>query len=213
VTLRGFPWWILATVPLAALWAACQVYPTTTTSSFDLEGAHLDLTCSDCHGTDLDTPPPTKCSGCHDGDLPPVHWVEEDCGECHGQERWDDLEFEHEEWPLTGAHLETPCEDCHTDGSFEAEESCLVCHAEDKPAGHTDDDCWHCHGTVDWVPLFAHAGFPLVGGHSGVPCIRCHADGYHDVPHECVACHLDDKPGNHGSGNNNCEQCHDVYGW
>jgi len=214
MTLRRRPWWILAAVATAGLWAACQVYTEDNQSSFDLEGAHAALTCSDCHEADFDELPPRRCGGCHEQDTPPVHWRDEDCGECHGQEVWDDLEYEHEEWALTGAHVETPCEDCHTDGTFEADDGCQGCHEEDAPWGHLIAECWHCHGTEDWVPLFAHAGFDLVGGHADVPCLECHIGGeVDDTPDDCFSCHEDDKPNNHGSGNNNCEQCHDVYSW
>ncbi len=207
-------WWPLAAIPLAALWTACQVYSSPTTSSFDLEGAHVELTCSDCHDADFSETPPSRCEGCHADDRPVVHWDEDDCGECHSQERWDDLEFDHEEWPLTGAHLETPCEDCHVDGSFDADESCAGCHEDDLPTGHLEQECWHCHDTSSWDPLFAHGGFPLVGGHAGVPCLSCHVGGeVDDTPDDCYSCHADDKPNSHGGGMNNCEECHNVYSW
>src|SRR6185369_2983307 len=54
-------------------------------------------------------------------------------------------------------------------------------------------------------------GFELQGGHSTVPCARCHDAGqYAGTPHDCNSCHLDRHGGRFGAA---CTRCHDVSTW
>ncbi len=200
-------WIALTIVVLAGL--HCAVHEQTIMASFTLEGAHADIACSECHFGDYVTPPPRNCLGCHDEDTPAPHWPEE-CGECHGQDVWDDLEFVHEEYELTGAHLDAVCADCHEEDDWEASTICSACHEDERPEGHITLDCVDCHDTVAWEPpTWGHGFFILEGGHADRQCTDCHAGGYHDTPDECHDCHS--SPGGHPD--HGCEQCHNIYSW
>jgi len=202
---------LLAAAVLVLTAGDCTVHqPDTVLVPFDLEGAHGTLDCSACHTDGFDQELPRSCLGCHQEDRPGLHW-EDDCGDCHGQEVWDDLTYPHEEWPLDGAHLLVACEDCHEE-PWEAETSCLACHGDDAPAGHLVNECIFCHGTEAWQPpTFQHASFPLDGAHAGLGCTDCHVGGEMHPPHQCQDCHSADRPLNHPPGD--CGQCHRATEW
>ncbi len=190
--------------------AGCGVHEDSSSSHFTIEGAHQDLSCSACHGEDFEESPATSCTGCHQGDRPTAHWDDE-CNECHGQWRWDDLEYEHDEWPLTGAHVDTYCWDCHPQ-DFDAEDDCEDCHDEDRPSGHIGSGCDECHDTVSWhPPTWDHPGFALEGGHGGLGCTQCHVNGFGDLSSSCTSCHAGDAPNDHPDLE--CSQCHTIWDW
>jgi len=195
---------------LALALVGCGIHERQRDVTFTIEGAHQELSCSACHGGDWDQPPSSTCKGCHQQDRPTAHW-DDDCGECHGQWTWDDLEYPHEEWPLTGAHRDTPCEECHPT-SFEAEDTCLACHDEDRPEGHITAECDECHDTVAWAPpTWGHDDFALVGGHDGLGCTQCHVDGFDELSGACNTCHQGDAPNNHPMWD--CSECHSIWDW
>lgn len=191
----------------------CSIHEEEIEHSFDLQGAHAELSCSDCHGESLEDPPPRTCTGCHEDDRPAPHW-DDDCAECHGQQVWDDQEFEHEEYGLTGAHVELECGACH-EVAWEADPSCLSCHDEDRPPGHIEHECVFCHTTEAWEDLhWDHDEFPLIGGHDELRCASCHQQGYfgNDAPDKaCMSCHEDDTPPDHDD--RPCETCHNIFDW
>ena len=201
----------LAVVVAALAGGHCAVHEQPTASPFELQGAHAEVVCSECHGGDYEAELPRTCLGCHEEDRPQPHW-QETCEECHGQESWDDQEFEHEGWELTGAHAEAECGGCHEDEEWEdASKVCSACHEEERPEGHITLDCVACHSTENWEePTWSHGFYPLDGGHD-IPCSECHLNGYHDTPTECVACHEDDTPAGHPPGA--CDHCHNIYHW
>ena len=203
----------LLSLVVITLFARCSIHEQPSPEPFALEGAHADIACSDCHTQGFDAAPPRTCTGCHEAELPAPHWLDE-CDECHSQERWDDLDYEHEEWPLTGGHIDIECVECHEGegDDWDAPDACIVCHDEDAPEGHMIWACEDCHTTVSWDDLtYTHGFFPLDGGHSGLRCEDCHEDGYHDTPDECIDCHEDDAPVNHPHGD--CGLCHTIYSW
>jgi hypothetical protein len=102
---------------------------------FPLAGAHLAVTCSECHraaeGSAPSTPAPyhfkdLRCTGCHQD---PHHGefnrqmaerridgTPQGCEACHTVKSWTDLpSFDHSKgsFPLVGAHLKVQCEECH----------------------------------------------------------------------------------------------------
>ena len=92
-----------------------------------------------------------------------------------------------ETYPLTGAHIATPCLACHLSPvlghervTFRfADQGCISCHAEDNPHGDQfeDDLCSSCHVTESFrLVTFDHSDtrFPLDGEHSSVSCVSCH---------------------------------------
>jgi hypothetical protein len=69
-----------------------------------------------------------------------------------------------------------------------------------------------------------HTDFPLTGGHSGLECADCHANGvYANTPVECSSCHVYELPENlamvpsaelypdHFEGE--CSDCHGIANW
>jgi hypothetical protein len=111
-------------------------------------------------------------------------------------------------FPLTGAHAQIECQDCHVRGVFKGTPSqCQLCHtqggriaASAKPATHvpTNDRCDLCHtSTVSW----AGARFT----HSGVN------------PGDCMRCHngrtATGKPANHVQTTASCDSCHRMTAW
>ncbi len=118
---------------------------------WEMNGAHLENECSDCHENfDLDVLPEgafrflgldKDCATCHED----VHdgALALDCAQCHGQESLtEDLHFPgHEEWlPLTGGHAATTCRDCHPRWSARSLEAQVAGLGPQRPRG-----CIACH--------------------------------------------------------------------
>ena len=133
-------------------------------------------------------------------------------------------------FPLTGGHVGVDCLACHANGYAGTPTECAACHLDDFNStidpDHADagfpTDCIQCHTTGAWTPAtFDHNAtqFPLTGGHLGVDCLACHANGYAGTPTECSACHMDDfnstNNPNHASAQfpSDCIQCHSVNAW
>jgi len=138
------------------------------------------------------------------------------CSACHTELAWVPNTFDftrHEQetsFPLTGAHLATPCVTCHENRALGhdtptyafADASCRACHTADDPhAGQFAEGCEACHTTDSFrIPDFDHEAtrFPLEGRHREAPCNACHvSDGagdaafvrYLPVAMECTDCH------------------------
>ncbi|MEQ1569834.1 MAG: cytochrome c3 family protein [Myxococcota bacterium] len=149
---------------VVAITSACgdpYVEPDHAVASFVLPGAHMDLTCEECHG-----PPPygyftwdTNCVSCHEEDRKeqqPGHYYPQGCaGEgCHSDTHfgWDEYGLVHDFLPLEDVHA-LPCESCHgsPDPSNDdivpqtgSRDSCAGCHdtltQADRPVGHYSED-------------------------------------------------------------------------
>ncbi|MBI5362365.1 MAG: hypothetical protein HZA53_04240 [Planctomycetes bacterium] len=207
---------------------------------FPLVGAHTAVDCQRCHpGATVGTfdRTSTACEDCHAADLAratsPDHaaqgWTG-DCQRCHAPTSWGVGGFTHTAYPLTGAHVATSCEQCHTSGGFgDAPATCVGCHAD--AYGATTEpphaaagfamNCRACHSTSAWAPTtFDHSSFPLTGAHAQADCSACHVGGvYAGLPQSCVACHQADFAGttapDHVAASypNTCEQCHNTVAW
>lgn len=230
-----------------------------------LAAAHAELegnrNCLQCHaqGQGVD---PAKCLSCH-GIL--AERIEagrglhaqpgyDDCRICHidhhGREYelvwWGDAgveQFDHRLTgePLTGAHRQVACRDCHqTEHIAEPQRlrragkdlertflglrtDCAGCHA-DAHRGQLADDCASCHSTAAFAPApdFDHAAaaFALTGAHQRVECAECHreesdADGsfqrFKPVPHQECAACHQDP--HRGSLGPRCSTCHATESW
>jgi hypothetical protein len=232
------------------------------TTGFALLGAHAEIGCVSCHATparddvgihitfsgdargqSFPEIVAENCQSCHKdyhddqfNDLPGGSL----CSSCHGQQAWLPVTFgierhnEETAFPLTGAHLATPCFACHggTDGDephFEfASTSCESCHAELNP--HEDQFaneagvtvCDNCHSTTEWdLASFDHSttGFALTGQHLGLDCATCHTptvvDGrtvhaFTGLDADCATCHADDDPHHGQFPVTSCATCHDT---
>jgi nitrate/TMAO reductase-like tetraheme cytochrome c subunit len=207
-------------------------------TQFPLTGAHLVLSCVQCHAQGY-SGTPTDCWSCHEDDyigaIDPDHSANnfpQDCTICHSTNGWEPSTFNHSQtqFPLTGAHIVLNCLDCHSGGYSGTPTDCWSCHQDDynnvadpdHVGGNYNQDCTECHTTNGWAPAnFNHnqTQFPLTGAHLVLACIACHSSGYNNTPIACFACHEDDynnttDPNHVAAGfPTNCEQCHNTTDW
>jgi hypothetical protein len=214
-------------------------------TDFALLGKHQSVDCKACHTSDsfTDPMPHQTCAACHEdyheGEFV-VNQVSPDCAECHVVDGFLPSTYTLEQhaqgkFPLTGAHIATPCFACHLQEnqkwSFRNIGSrCVDCH-EDVHAGtlaaqfYPDSDCQACHTTETWKGLlgFDHnrTTFPLQGVHSRTTCVSCHIrDEAHPygkfigVTKACYTCH-DDVHGKQFEENSitDCNRCHGFDDW
>jgi hypothetical protein len=104
---------------------------------------------------------------------------------------------------------------------------CELCHDRDLRRARNPDhlagglirDCERCHTPLGWSRAhFAHAFFPLSGGHGGLGCFDCHPAGsFFGLNSQCYSCHQNEYAGapNHVSGGFplTCEDCHNINDW
>jgi hypothetical protein len=182
-------------------------------TGFALEGTHAALACAECHGDRPFGETQAACVSCHqqdyDGTTDPSHAAAAfptDCALCHGTRDWLGASFDHAgtAFPLSGAHTNSACLDCHSNGIYAGLPSaCASCHQQDYD-GTTDPshalagfptDCVSCHTTIAWTPAaFDHdtAYFPI---HSGrhreewSSCADCHVTPTSFADFSCIVCH------------------------
>ena len=204
-------------------------------TGFELNGGHAGRQCSDCHlGTTANASP--DCYSCHNENYnsAPDHLAlsfPHDCLQCHNNVDWNDASFDHSttNFPLTGAHMATECNSCHSTGYAGTYSECSSCHLDNynqaANPSHTDagisSSCEDCHGTISWVPSeFSHiisTGFELNGGHAGRQCSDCHLGTTANASPDCYSCHNE----NYNSAPDHlalsfphdCLQCHNNVDW
>ena len=196
---------------------------------FALEGAHDGAECVACHspaprhtetlamtyqpgtqGRVYPSPVADGCLSCH-VDEHEDEFVASDaggaCDRCHGQTEWYPARYDfrrHNEetrFRLEGAHVATPCLECHpgetAPGSAALSASvarppgasaarfriglpgCADCHVPSDPHGGQFGDaaCDSCHENQTFaIDDFDHdrTEYPLDGAHEGVSCTACH---------------------------------------
>ncbi len=204
---------------------------------FPLEGAHAATDCASCHEGGVFQGTPNDCASCHidqyNATTNPNHQdagFPTSCQNCHEPFTWTPADFDHAQFPLTGAHNGVSCEDCHVGGVFGGTSSeCSACHLDEYDATTDPDhqdagfptDCNACHTPTTWFgATFDHSSWPLTGQHQGASCTDCHQNGvYEGTPTNCVSCHLSDYNNtnnpNHSSAGfpTSCQTCHDTNGW
>jgi len=180
-------------------------------TQFPLTGAHLVLTCIQCHAQGY-SGTPTDCWSCHQDDFnnveDPDHVAgnyNHDCTQCHTTNGWTPASFDHNQtqFPLTGAHVVLACIACHASGYSNTPTACFACH-EDDYNNTTDPDhqaagfptaCEQCHNTSNWEQTtWDHDNlyFPIYSGrHQGEwnICADCHVDPNNYEVFECIFCH------------------------
>ncbi len=193
-------------------------------TGFALLGKHATTSCLACHTTgDYKAKVPEDCFGCHQGDDTHQGLNGTACEDCHGNDRWSELKFDHAkatEFPLLGAHKDVSCRGCHTGPVYtvKTEMACIACHKrDDVHTGKLGDDCVTCHTPVGWTAkvAFDHdlTSFPLNGLHTVVPCEACHVTAdYKGTPSACNDCH--DRDDSHeGRLGPVCSTCHNPNDW
>lgn len=180
---------------------------------FPLSGAHLATSCGDCHVNGQWQGLPVQCLSCHqadyDGVTVPNHQTlafSTDCTVCHTTATWAGATFDHAatQFPLTGAHVGTPCAQCHGDGVYQGKSTtCVSCHQAEYDATVDPDHgvarfsttCTTCHTTSAWAGArFAHDAdfFPIYSGkHAGrwTSCASCHTSSTSYAVFSCLTCH------------------------
>jgi hypothetical protein len=223
-------------------------------TGYILDGKHAEVNCRACHTaqhisaaqraqlttkdlnrTWLGLSP--SCVTCHEDKHQGRFGA--NCTQCHSTSEWknakvDEQHFDHSKtrFPLTGMHLTTPCQKCHTPGDNGLPRytgikfaTCMGCHA-DPHKGEFKQDCESCHTTRTWkkssfVAHFDHSKtqFPLLGKHLEVNCVTCHKSEDFKAPvrhAQCADCHTPDPHSGQfaqRADGGKCESCHTVNGW
>ncbi len=207
---------------------------------FPLIGAHAGTACRQCHiGIEVGNMAPldVACESCHGGleafvtdpDHGALAWTQ-DCDGCHQPTTWGGQGFIHSGFPLTGAHAQADCNQCHAGGSYGGTpRNCVDCHqAEYNATTHPDHtaagfttDCRSCHNATSWAPTaYTHNSFAITGAHTVLGCNQCHTGGvFAGLPSDCVDCHQGayngtTEPPHAAAGYpTGCEGCHNTTNW
>jgi predicted CXXCH cytochrome family protein len=94
---------------------------------FPLDGAHMTLTCTDCHVNNQFAGTPQTCAACHAE--PDVHAGQfgMNCSHCHTTASWEEAQLRLHTFPLDHGMLgQLQCEVCHTIAYTEF--TCKACH-------------------------------------------------------------------------------------
>lgn len=177
---------------------------------FQLDGAHQELECMDCHDNGQYAGTPNLCIDCHADRLPENHYGE-NCSGCHSATSWQAVLFNHDILDTSDCqachlddsavgHYSGQCSACHNnvdwqraDFSHQAVDTqdCLSCHSEDRPENHFQAQCSACHITSSWTRVdFNHQAVGAT---------------------DCQSCHNNRKPTNHYGGQ--CSACHNTTNW
>jgi len=137
-------------------------------TAFPLTGAHVALTCQQCHGDGVYAGKSTACASCHqsayNATTDPSHQAAQfptTCESCHTTSTWSGAKFDHDTpyFPIySGAHAGrwATCATCHTVASSFASFTCLTCHEHSRSlmdgahqgrSGYVYDSqaCYSCH--------------------------------------------------------------------
>ena len=221
----------------------------THSARFPLLGAHATVDCESCHrgaGAAQFTGLSTQCASCHIADFNNAKIIDHraagfstQCQMCHTFDNWGNVNFLNgrfnhalTRFPLTGAHLTTPCLQCHVNNQFVGlSTQCASCHMASFTTATDPNhvtagfptDCSLCHSTVNWLnAVFDHSrtSFPLTGAHAPLQCAQCHTNNtFVGLSNTCVSCHLTDF--NKATNPNHitsafpqqCEVCHTATAW
>lgn len=192
-------------------------------TGYALLGAHAEVDCLGCHKSgNYKEKIPKDCDGCHRADDAHARRFGAKCEDCHGNDRWRPVDYDHagrHHFPLMGAHAKLDCHACHTaNASSKLPEDCEGCHAGQNPhADQVSGKCTACHGQDDWRSglKFDHdlSKYPLLGLHRLVSCVQCHATvKFAAAATDCKGCHASDDVHKGGLGEK-CQSCHSPNGW
>ncbi|MEZ5103292.1 MAG: hypothetical protein R2757_02255 [Draconibacterium sp.] len=200
------------------------------------------MDCKKCHKGAYTQPlAHSRCTSCH-ADYHEGQFVKNgispDCTECHTVNAFTTSSFGIEkhnqtEFKLEGAHMATPCFDCHKKAekwNFKIESRCTGCH-ENIHKNYIsekfmpDGNCKSCHTVNTWNKVsFDHktTDFELLGKHVTVSCKECHFKREGDEAKQqfkwenqnCTNCHNDIHFNQfETSGVTRCVNCHTNDNW
>ncbi|MBK9104521.1 MAG: hypothetical protein IPL92_08110 [Saprospiraceae bacterium] len=183
-------------------------------SNFPLTGAHVSVSCVECHATGYQNTP-TECDACHTPDYNqasnPNHvslGLSTDCVTCHTTApNWNPADFpnHNDYYPLLGAHaaISDQCASCHNGNYNNTPNTCVGCHLTDYNQTNDPDHqaaqfpttCNTCHSQNAWSPsTWNHDDlyFPIYSGsHNGEwnQCSQCHTNPNNYSVFTCLTCH------------------------
>jgi hypothetical protein len=189
---------------------------------------YMTYTCIDCHAHNQ-----TDMNNGH-ADVGGYAYNSPACFACHPTGSTEGS-FNHNNspFPLTGAHITTPCSKCHASGFANTPTACSACHLpaynQSTNPNHAQisipTTCADCHTTnPGWKP----AAFPIhanywafQGAHIAIAanCSQCHNGNYNNTPNTCVGCHQADYNNTtnppHASAQfpTDCQSCHTQTAW
>lgn len=208
---------------------------------FPLAGAHLAVSCDQCHANHRYAGTPMDCFSCHQSDFQrtgnPNHTAANfstTCTNCHNTNAWLPSTFNHSQtrFALSGAHAAVACNQCHVNDRFAGTPAdCFSCHQADfqRPANpnhvtlNFSRDCSVCHSMNAWLPAtFDHDGqyFRIYSGkHRGKwqSCATCHVNAANYKTFECILCHehnqtsMDDKHRNRAGYQYHSQACYNCH--
>ncbi len=123
-------------------------------TKFPLSGAHVFVTCEECHSSNSYKDAEVKCVSCHKKDDIHKERLGPKCELCHGPYDWLAWQFDHDtqtDFPLDGKHEGIDCLACHKDkvkDKIELSMVCYSCHKDDDAHnGNLGPQCDKCHVT------------------------------------------------------------------
>lgn len=213
-------------------------------TGFPLTGRHIQVACASCHKNSITTAVKhEKCSDCHKdyhNNQFKKNGISPDCSVCHDVNGFTLSSYTVEKHNLSkfrieGAHLATPCFECHKKGkdwSFRSiGEKCVDCHKDIHgdvidPKYYPAGRCETCHQVSGWTEVkFDHkqTSFSLEGRHSVTPCRKCHfrsdekgiiSQKFNNLKENCETCHTDVHFAQFRDDKTNvCLKCHGFDNW
>ncbi|MCF8365195.1 MAG: cytochrome C [Bacteroidales bacterium] len=212
-------------------------------TSFPLKGKHIAVECKKCHKTNYTNPlPHASCLDCHE-DYHKGQFIRDgkntECTSCHSVQGFQGSSYTIErhadsKFPLTGAHVATPCFACHKkneEWNFKKTGiNCIDCHTDihdlfiDKKY-YPEADCKKCHETSRWRTIFFDhqlTEFKLLDAHAKLTCRDCHfpetggikVQRFKELNAECIQCHQDIHYSQFETGGKtDCLRCHAFTDW
>ena len=171
--------------------------------TFKLTGKHATVPCAECHAQATTMKAlqqtPQDCYSCHAKNDKHQGAFGQQCSQCHTTDNWANASFDHSksDFPLTGAHAQVKCDQCHKNGDFKGTPAdCGACHAQ--PSFHADafgtqsTQCATCHTGTAWTPAqfnLTHDAIPTDHGAEGQTpsCKTCHPTNV--STYTCYGCH------------------------
>lgn len=127
-------------------------------TNFPLNGMHALEACDSCHQGGQFNDRDTQCVACHKIDDAHNDIYGNQCDTCHAASDWQATHFDHNtmtDFLLDGAHLDTECQQCHSDTKAnETPTDCFSCHMDDDPHRRSfGRDCERCHNTSNFSEI------------------------------------------------------------